>query len=168
MVNTVKLTYFYNFPVWLDLSNCLVSRTVVIAGHLNISHIVSGDGAAPCNFPCLLLHGFAGLVVVDATVRSMCCFPDKEFHMRKPLGVHFTSVAVLGQDMVVDDQPRQHINAHPHSIQTCKAMLLPCAIKADRDVQTVLLGNSEGLLFAYSIFHRISCLSFTLFLIRQS
>ena len=89
------------FPVWLDLSKCLVSRRVVIAEHLNMPHIVSGDGAAPCNFPCLLLHGFAGLVVVDATVRSMCCFPDKEFHMRKPLGVHFTSVAVLGQDHLV-------------------------------------------------------------------
>ena len=74
-------------------------RRITVAEHLNITHTVFGDGAAPHNFPCLLLHGFAGLVVVDATVTSMCCFPDKEFHMSNPLGVYLTSMAVLGQHM---------------------------------------------------------------------
>ena len=103
----------------------LVHRRITVAEHLNIPHTVFGDGAAPRNFPCLLLHGFGGLVVVDATVMSMCCFPDKEFHMRNPLGVHLTSMAVLGQHMVVDDQPCQHINAHTHSKQVCFVTLIP-------------------------------------------
>ena len=117
----------------------LVHRRITVAEHLNIPHTVFGDGAAPHNFPCLLLHGFAALVVVDATVTSMCCFPDKEFHMSNPLGVHLTSIAVLGQHMVVDDKPCQHINAHIQSRKVCKSMFLPFDVKADRHVDVRIL-----------------------------
>ena len=117
----------------------LVHRRITVAEHLNIPHTVFGDGAAPHNFPCLLLHGFAGLVVADATVTSMCCFPDKESHMSNPLGVHLTSMAVLGQHMVADDQPCQHINAHTKSRKVCKSMLLPFDVKADRHADVRIL-----------------------------
>ena len=112
----------------------LVHRRITVTEDLNIPHTVFDDGAAPHNVPCLLLHGFGGLVVVDATVMSMCCFPDKVFHMRNPLGVHLTSMTVLGKHMVVDDQPCQHINAHTQSRKLCKSTLLPCDVKADRHV----------------------------------
>ena len=143
MVYTFKLTYFHIFPVWLELTDCLAHRRITIAEHLNTPHTVFGDGAAPRNFPCLLLHSFAGLVAVDATVTSMCCFPDKEFHVRNPLGVHLTSMAVLGKRMVVNDQPCQHINAHTHSRQVCKSMLLPCDVKADRHVDAGILWTTN-------------------------
>ena len=110
------------------------SQSLSISAYHTLYFAMEHPPPPPLNFPHPLVHGFTGQVVVDATVRNMCCLPDKEFHTRKPLDVHFTGMAVLGQDMIVDNKPCQHINAHTHSIQVCKPTLLPCDVKADRHV----------------------------------
>ena len=75
------------------------------------------------------------VLVVLAAVRSMLLFPGSQMSCRKVLGFsHLAGMAVLREDVVVNDKARQDINADAYSKQGSKTPLLPSPIIGDTDV----------------------------------